>query len=50
MDTQHTHIWAAELWALGRRAALALSSLPPDRQEDGLAAGGGRESRRGLLR
>ncbi len=39
MNTQHTNIWATELLALGSWAALAL-----------LAAGGGRESRRGLLR
>ncbi len=50
MDTQHTpHLgsWTLGAWAPGCSRAL----LPPsDRQEDGLAAGGGRESRRGLLR
>ncbi len=45
--TPNTNIWATELLALGSWAALALSS---DRQEDGLAGGGERESRRGLLR
>ncbi len=45
----HTHLGRRTLgaWAPGCSRAL----LPPsDRQEDGLAAGGGRESRRGLLR
>ncbi len=45
----HTHLgsWTLGAWAPGCSRAL----LPPsDRQEDGLAAGGGRESRRGLLR
>ncbi len=45
----HTHLsnWTFGAWELGCSRALLLSS---DRQEDGLAAGGGRESRRGLLR
>ncbi len=49
MNTQHTHLsnWTFGAWELGCSRALLLSS---DRQEDGLAAGGGRESRRGLLR
>ncbi len=45
----HTHLssWTFGAWELGCSRALL---LPSDRQEDGLAAGGGRESRRGLLR
>ncbi len=45
----HTHLsnWTFGAWELGCSRALLLSS---DRQEDSLAAGGGRESRRGLLR
>ncbi len=45
----HTHLSSRTFgaWALGCSRALLLSS---GRQEDGLAACGGRESRRGLLR
>ncbi len=40
------NMWTFGVWELGRSRALLLSS---DRQDDGLAAGGGRESCRGLL-
>ncbi len=49
MNTQHKHLNMCTFgaWELGRSSTLLLSS---DRQDDGLAAGGERESRCGLLR
>ncbi len=44
----HTHLQQLNFGRLGAGCSRAL--LLSDRQEDGLAAGGGRESRRGLLR